>query len=282
VTEAGSRLVTSLFNQPALLLGIFLGILALIVALFVIKRQELGEAFRLYKRHIRLFAGIGLFTIPIGIAFNGFALLVRENPPVEWMMEWFNDTAGARLTAAAAVGGLQQIAMLLLIAPPVIQAVADIRTGVEPSIPRSFRLGYARIGVLALALVIIALVLGALTIVVIGIPLAIWLSVRWQFFGQATILDGAGSGQAALARSRQAVRGRWWQALGDSLVFQVFALLPGPLIGALLMLLGKASVDFANVASSVLYALTVPIAIIGLSLAYLRYQQRESPGLEPA
>ena len=70
------------------------------------------------------------------------------------------------------------------------------------------------------------------------------------------------------------MRGRWWHALGDSLVFQIIALLPGPFVGALLMLLGKTSVQFANVFSSVVFAITVPFSIIGLTLAYLHYRDR--------
>jgi hypothetical protein len=74
-------------------------------------------------------------------------------------------------------------------------------------------------------------------------------------------------------------------ALGDSLLFQVFGLLPGPLVGALLMLLGKATVNFANTFSSVVYALTVPIAVIGLTLSYRRKQrnpQTPAPAEAPA
>jgi len=58
--------------------------------------------------------------------FNGFAILAREYPPAEWVVKWFNDTAGARLAAAAIVGGFQQVAMVLLISPPVIEAVRSI------------------------------------------------------------------------------------------------------------------------------------------------------------
>jgi hypothetical protein len=64
------------------------------------------------------------------------------------------------------------------------------------------------------------------------------------------------------------------EALGDSLVFQLMVLLPGPLVGALLMLGGRASVSFANTLSSVVYMVSLPIAFIGLAFAYRRYQER--------
>ena len=40
------------------------------------------------------------------------------------------------------------------------------------------------------------------------------------------------------------------------------------------MLLGKTSVQFANVFSSVVFAITVPISIIGLTLAYLHFRDQ--------
>ncbi|MCC6793430.1 MAG: hypothetical protein IT336_17230, partial [Thermomicrobiales bacterium] len=68
--------------------------------------------------------------------------------------------------------------------------------------------------------------------------------------------------------------GHWWHALGDSLVFQLMVLLPGPLAGLILMLGGRASVNFANTLSSVVYAVSLPIAFIGLTFAYRRYESR--------
>ncbi|HEY7034399.1 MAG TPA: hypothetical protein VH482_23885 [Thermomicrobiales bacterium] len=276
VAAAGSKIVARFISTPWLLVTAFVAILAFFIGLFVVKRQELGEAFGTYFGHFRTFLGIGAFTIPIGIFYNALAILVSENPPMEWVIKWFNDTAGARLTAAAIVGGFQQLSMILLIAPPVIQAVKDLRAGQQISIRRSFREGYRHIVSLALALAIVAVVLLVLVLVILGVPVAIWLAVRWQFFGQAIILDDAPSGAQAIARSSRAVTGRWWHALGDSILWQLFALIPGPLVGALLMILGKATVEWANAFSSIVYAITVPISVIGLTFAYLRYQHRQA------
>jgi hypothetical protein len=277
ISAGGSRLVTQLWNNPALLAGALLGTIALIGGLFFAKRQELAQALGLYRRHLRLFLAIGAATIPIGIAFNGFAFLLREIPPFDWFMKWLNDTGGARLASAAAVGGLQQIAMVLLVSPPIIMAIRDIRAGREPDVWRSYRESYRQLGVLALALLIVSVSLSVLTLLLIGIPVALWFAVRWQFFGQATLLEDTGSAPGAIRRSGEAVSGRWWQALGDSIVFQLFSLVPGPLTGVLLMLSGKAAVNFANGLSAVLFAVTVPISVIGLTQAYERYRDRAAP-----
>jgi hypothetical protein len=282
LSSAGSRVLMEVGTRPWLLLTLIAAFFLIVIGLFVGKRQELREALSFYGANLKLFVLIGLFTIPIGIVFNAFQLLIRENPPVEWVVKWFNDTASARLTAAAIAGGLQQVAMALIISPPIIQAIHDLRRGERPSLAESFRRGYRHFRPIFTALVLVTIAAGLLCAIIIGIPIAIWLVVRWQFYGQAAVLDGSQTGRTAIARSRRAVGGRWWEAFGDSLIFQLIAIIPGPFIGALLMILGKATVDFANVFSSVVYAITVPISIIGLTFAYIRYRDRpaETPAPE--
>jgi hypothetical protein len=268
MTAFGSEILITFGTNPELLVAatILLGIL--IAYLFVSRWRELASAFGVYRRHLRVFLGIGVFTIPIGIAFNLIAVFARDVPPMEWLVKWFNDTANAWLFTAATIGGLQQAGMILVIAPPVIQAMQEIRAGRDPGIIDCFRAAYGHARALVLAVLLVYGVIGALLLVVVGIPVAFWLSVRWQFFAQATVLDDAETSIDAVRGSSTAIAGHWWQALGRTLVFQAMAVLPGPLIGIGLLLLGKTSVQFANSLSSVAFAITVPVSVIGLTMAY--------------
>src|SRR4051812_26546576 len=107
---------------------------------------------------------------------------------------------------------------MLIIAPPVLQAIRDRRDGHPTSVARSFRLGYSRSRTFALTLGTVVAVLAGVSILVV--PVAIWLAVRWQFFSQAIVLNDIATTRAALSVSSRTVKGRWWHALGDSLVFQ--------------------------------------------------------------
>jgi hypothetical protein len=274
VVETGSGMLITFGTRPWLLLTIVLVSVACIGALFISHWGALGAAFGMYRRHLRTLLGIGLVAIPIGIVFNGFVLLVRDYPPMDWVMQWFNDTANARLFAAVTIGGLQQGVMVLVVTPPVIQAIKELQAGRTPSGRECFRSGYRQFWPLAIGFVIVYATAGILVALVIGIPLAIWLSVRWQFCGQAAVLDRAATGRDAVWTSAIAVRGHWWQALGQALVFQMIAVLPGPLIGLLLLLGGKSTVQFANSASSLVYTITLPVSVIGLTLAYERFRER--------
>lgn len=273
LSGSGSTLVLVFGDSPLVLVSIVVGVVGALVSLFIVRRRELGGAIAMYRRQIRTFAAIGALTIPIGILFNALSLLLMAIPPMDWVLSWFNDTANARLAAVTTIGALQHFSMMLVIMPPLIYAVREFQAGRAPGILQSFREGYRRIRAILFGLVIEYGTASLLLLTWFGIPFAIWLTVRWQFFGQAAILDDAPNGRSAIRMSWSVTRGRWWQALGRTLVFQVLAVLPGPLIGLTLLLLGKTTVQLANAISSVIFAVTVPISVIGVTLAYQRFKR---------
>jgi len=270
---------------PWLSLVVAVGIVFLVVFLLFKVRVVLGVAWDIYRPHWLTFLGIGLLTIPIGIAFNGFAYLITTNPPGDWFIKWFGDTNDTHLGASIMVGIFQQVAMLLLISPAVIEAVGEIRDGRKPEVIRSYRLGFENIKILIGALIILVLVTSVLVLTIVGIPIAIWFLVRWFFFGEAIILDGASSGRAGLGRSARIVDGHWWIACGALIALNLVGGLPGPLVGVFLLIFRGRSVEIANAVSSVIYAVLIPIVVIGMTVVYLyldrRVQSRREPVVTP-
>jgi hypothetical protein len=282
LSKAGSQVIMELGTNPGLLIGLVAAVLAIGVYVFSNKRRTITDAYGLYFRHLPTFAAIGLISIPVGLVFNGVQFVLRTVPPFDWVIAWLNDTAAARLIASSVAGSFQQIVLTLLIAPPVIQTVLDVRSGRAPDLRRSFTLAYRKLWVMALAMLFATTGATLIALTIIGIPIAFILTIRWQFFNQATLLDGADTPRQALHRSRRTVTGRTVQAFSDSLVFQLLAVIPGPLVGAILMVMGKATVDFANLFAAVVYAITIPISTIGLTLVYVRYRDRDRGAPEPA
>lgn len=272
LSGSGSTLVLVLGDNPVVLVFIVVGIVGALVSLFIVRRRELSGAIGVYRRQLRTFVGIGALTIPIGFLFNVLYLALSAIPPMDWVLKWFNDTANARLVAVTAVGGVQHFSMMLVVIPPLIFAIREMQAGRTPSVIGSFRGGYRRLRAILFGLVIEYGVAGVLLITWFGLPVAIWLTIRWQFFGQAAILDDAGNGRTAIRMSAEVTRGSWWQVLGRTFVFQVLAVLPGPLIGLTLLIMGRTTVQFANTLSSLIYAFTVPISVIGITLAYQRFK----------
>ena len=106
-----------------------------------------------------------------------------------------------------------------------------------------------------------------LTITVVGIPFAIHRFIRWSLFAEACMLDDL-SATRAMRRSSELVRGRWWRTFGFTVLVDTLAVLSGPLLGVGLLLLTDHSLNFINLAASLVYAFTVPFAAIQLTLYY--------------
>jgi hypothetical protein len=122
---------------------------------------------------------------------------------------------------------------------------------------------------------LLTIVTGFLVSSFIGIVIAIFILVRWQFYPQGVLVSGANDWSSALGYSREVVRHRWVPTLLNTIVFQAIAILPGPLIGFLLMIWLGLSPWTADLVSSLIFAVTVPLAVIGLTLFYI--DERRNP-----
>jgi hypothetical protein len=278
LTEAGSRALIYSMIYPWVGLPLFAAVAVALVLLYRRSRHLFHRAISMYRQNWRLFAGIGLLAIPIGIVFNIVELYLINRAPLETMVEWFDNTAGARLSAVAMIGGIQQLAMLLIIAPAVIQAVADIHRDRQASIVRSYALAAQRALPIAGAFLILLVLAGIPLLLVIGLPIAVWLVVRWQFFAQALVFDPHQTSVGSLRESATLVSGRWWRTLGLVFIFDLIATVPGILVGFGLLTLGRTAVTFANGVSSLLYSLTIPVAVIAVTLMYLDRREAADDG----
>ena len=265
-----SKAATYLGSHPVATLALVLAMIFVVARAFAIVWAFLLEAIDIYGIELRAFLGIGLLTIPIGIAFNALTLLVTSTRQAGWVTGYVGSSPSGRWAAVTTVGSLQQLLMIIVITPAAIVALRDLRQGVKPTALRSIHTGLRAAPALALAFLLIGaiVVVGALSIILT--PVAIYLAVRLQYVAQPLFLDDAGSARAALRRSWEITRGSWWHAFTWSFAFNLLGLLPGPLIGAFVLIVGGAKVEFANFVSSFVYAIFIPISIIGLTMSYHR------------
>jgi hypothetical protein len=279
LSERGSRAFVYFGSHPWAVGALIVAILGIIGFAVWHVWPFFTEAVDVYGNELRTFLGIGVFAVPIGILFNGVRIWASDVPPLEWVQAYFNDTNAGKLTATLLVLVFQQLAMLLLISPAIVFALREIRQGVKPGVWRSYLGGFKHLGSLAGPLLAIVATIAALSWTLVLIPIAVYLVVRWQFFSQAVILDKARGLAGPLTQSWGVTRGRWWRTLLISFAFQLLGSLPGPLIGVVLLIVGGANVRFANGVSSVLYAIFIPLAVIGVTLAYHRL--KGDPVIEP-
>jgi hypothetical protein len=77
-------------------------------------------------------------------------------------------------------------------------------------------------------------------------------------------------------RHARATRRHWWRTFAITALVDVIAILSGPLLGVLILLLTAQSLIFIDIIGSVVYTLVVPYAAIALTLYYFDLQERQS------
>ena len=114
-----------------------------------------------------------------------------------------------------------------------------------------------------------------LLITVIGIPFAVYYFIRTSLFAQACALEDQ-SAIGSLRISARLTRRHWWRTLGLTLLIDAIAILSGPLLGVLILLLTARSLTFIDITGSIVYALVVPYAALALTLYYFDLQARSA------
>lgn len=104
-----------------------------------------------------------------------------------------------------------------------------VRSAYEAALPFFWRL--------LRAMLLVSIVLGLISLTIIGIPVAIFLGIRWSLSTAAIVLEGTGA-RAGISRSTELVKGSGWRVLGVFILAGIgeylIALIPSALIGGVL------------------------------------------------
>jgi hypothetical protein len=261
-------------NQRALLLGL----LALVIAIATLAfqtRRIVAQAYGIYRENWVLFLKIGLAAVPIGLLFSGLAWLLQQTQPGSWLVEWFDSPSQTSIASLFLASSFQYLTILLLVAPAAVAATAALVRGRSTDVNACYLTVLYHLKPILICLVLLSIVTGVLLTSFIGIVVAVFILVRWQFYPQGVLVSGATSWNGALGLSREVVRHRWVPTLLNTIVFQAIAIVPGPIIGFLLMIWLHLAPSVADLISSLIYAVTVPLAMIGLTLYYI--EERSNP-----
>lgn len=217
-------------------------------------------AIRIYRLQFPAFFLIALVTVPLNLL--GGVL------PVELDLSNGSDALralrvlGPVLLAGAFVNILASAAMSL--------SVQDIDENRPVDFGRAYDVVFSRLGDLVVALLRVWVPVLLLAATVIGLPVAVWLGVRWSFFGQAVMIDRA-PGAGAPGRSAQLVAGGWWRVFGILLLVALISV-PPQLVVAEITSLGPQFV--AALINAVVAALILPFVVIADTLLYFDLSAR--------
>jgi hypothetical protein len=288
----GSRALQQFVDEPLPLLLVLAALVVLV--LFGISRatwrptapfrlarrrawgQILAAAARMYVARMPLFLGIGVLAIPISLVVALLqAILLRASGIAG--IETEGESSGLLVFLVLAIGTTLTFLGLGLVQAATVRALVELdeRRAVGPLAAYRLVLDSVRplLGALAIAVIVVSL-LGSS---VLFAPIAVWLVVRWSLVVPAVELEGC-SRLGALRRSAGLVRRRWLRVASLTLTSGALALLAGPLIGALLIVVTSAPLWVLNLVAGVVYAFTMPF--VALTTAYLYFDVRSREELE--
>lgn len=272
----GSSVFRLIGDEPAVFLSAVVALLTTITLATRYVWPTVKAAAGVYRKQWRTFILIGLLLIPVGILFNGFNYLVSRYPPGSTVVDVIGHTPGTYYALALLTLITQLLASLIVVGPMVMETYDAITR--EESI--SFRQAWSRtqrhVPGLFKVVGLVALIVVALSVTVILVPVAIWLMVRWAFVSASTVLDDVGT-KEAMRLSSQSVQQRWWRVAVVLLCLMIVAVVPGAVVGLGLLVFGEASVRATNVVSSLLYVVSVPLSILGVTLLYRRRDLTPKP-----
>jgi hypothetical protein len=239
--------------------------------------QILGAARRLYRGNAWTFIGIGAVFIPVAVLASA----------VQWVL--FHLTGLSDFIALDGRAGAVTALLALLIgdiggafaAAAVTGAVSAALNELDAGRPVTARRAYglaARSGrPLAGATAVQFALMVVLVVTVVGIPLAVYYFIRTSLFAQICVLEDE-SAIGSLRASARLTRRRWWRTFAFTTLVSVIAILSGPLLGVLILLLTSQSLTFIDITGSIVYTLVIPYVAIALTLYYFDLQTRPVAG----
>jgi hypothetical protein len=286
--ETGSRGLVSLLRDPGLTLLVLGGLAAILVfaatrtswrpvaPLRLARRRAWGQilsaAGRMYWKRARLFLGIGVILIPLGVVISVAQALVIGGFGLVGV-DATGTSAGGLVLVVVALGTALALAGFALVQAATVCALVEIDSGRPVGPVEAYRLALRRIRQLVGGLAIGAAVWTILGATGVLLPVAAWLLVRWLLLAQVVELEEH-SAFGSLRRSGRLVRGRWLRVASIVGVGGALALVAGPLVGAVLILLTDAPLPLLNLVSGVVYALAMPFVALTTSYVYFDARTR--------
>jgi hypothetical protein len=240
--------------------------------------QILRAARRIYGGNLRLFIGIGLIFVPVSLVFSALQYVLLRLTGLRDVVAVAGRGNLVSAFAGLLVGALGVLIASVIVGAAVAAALDGLDAGRSVRPWPAYRRAFDRLGELAGAVVGEVVLVVLLLLSVVGIPLAVHLLVRWAFVAQTAVIEEHPA-RAALARSAELVRGRWWRVFGITATVNVLAVLSGPVVGVTVLLTAtSASLDAINVIGSLVYMFTIPLAAVAITLLYFDLVERPALG----
>jgi hypothetical protein len=231
--------------------------------------QLLRAARQLYGRHWRPLVVIGLSSMAIVGALGG----------LKWLVERiFGDlgavigSIGVNIGAEGSLFPLASMVGSVVVSGAVITFVRELERGRAIGPVAAYRLMAPCFWRAVFAPLLVTLLVALLAITVIGLPIAIWKYVEWQFVQQEVLFEDKRI-RDAFRGSTRLVRGHWLYTLCVVAFLWLLSVVAGPVLGFALIF-ANLSLIVINLLGSLVFALLIPFVVLGRTLLYLHLAAR--------
>ena len=251
----------------------------------------LDGIFMLYRQHFRLLFGIVAVYIVIGLGFDLISVsAATAAAPGTGIVITLLAGIGSFIVSFLVVAGLAYASALVYL---------DRDITAQDALKQAWRRFFSLLG----SAILWGLVVVGLSVTIIGIPFAIYFSVRWGLYTLPVLFEET-TARNALRRSTELVRGTWWRVFGIMLAVSVIAFMISFILevsfGFILTLMGVAEIEGATLwdtirrlfipipseigwipyairrlVSVAIAGLAMPIGIIGSALLYFDLRVRK-------
>jgi hypothetical protein len=213
------------------------------------------------------FLALGALLLPVSVLAGAVQWLLFHSTGLGTFVALDGKRGAITVLFALLIGDIGAAFASVITTAGVVVVLDEIDRGRRVTAGEAVRATLERIRPLAAGALIEYGVVLLLTLTIVGIPLALHRFIRWSLFVQACML-GERTGRESLAKSSRLVRGRWWRTFGFTALVDLITVLTGVVFGLALLLLTDQSLNFIDLASSLVYMFTVPFAAIALTLYY--------------
>ena len=286
---AGSNALRRAINEPQTLLLILIA-LALLIGFLLTRTswtpaaplrlarrrawgQVLASTARMYFGRLPLFLGIGVLAVPIAVAVTLLqGLVFRASDLIG--LEVSGERGGLLVAFVIALGTALTLLGLGIVQAVTAKALVEIDEGRRVMPWHAFRLALDSVRPLLGALLIASVLLAALFSTVFLLPVGIVLAVRWALIAPVVVLEDA-SATSALRRSGRLVRHEWFKVGSLAVLGAALALIAGPLVGAVLIVVTEIPLGWLNLIAGVVYGIALPFVAITTTYLYFDVRVRD-------
>lgn len=253
----------------------------------------LDGMFSFYRNHFRLFVAIGVVYLILSFGMDQISVFLLEI-----------DGTSSTSMVVLIITALFSIVISTWITAGLAYASAHVYLGRKITPGAALQQAWQRLWTYFGSFILWSLVVGGLTVTIIGIPFAVYFSVRWGLYPLPVLFEGA-TAKNALRRSTELVKNTWWRIFGIILAVALISFMinfilevssgfllswmgvtetetPTGFLDTLRQLffptpseIGWFSYTIRRLVSLSITALTTPISVIGSTLLYFDLRIRK-------